>query len=98
MRSREAGYFKLTLINEPPHLHKNILAFLAKALVIVEDFDSALLRLELLLLMRWPVKDFLYFTLPEAVTLTLLLNPLWVFCLGICQNSLQNIFNSFNQK
>ena len=40
-------------------------------------------RLAVLLLIKWPPPVRLCFIFPVAVTLTRLLNPLWVFCLGI---------------
>lgn len=53
------------------------------ALVIVAGAFMLWRRLEFLELIRCPAPERLNLTLPEAVTLHLLRNPLWVFCLGI---------------
>ena len=60
-----------------------VLATLATLLVIIAVPVTRLRRLAFLPLIRWPLPARLRLTLPEAVILTLLLKPLWVFCLAI---------------
>jgi hypothetical protein len=55
----------------------------AEALVTMEELSILLLLLAFLPLIRCPPQERLYLTLPEAVILTLLVKPLWVFCFGI---------------
>ena len=44
---------------------------------------NRLLRLAFFEAIKWPAPARLRLSLPVAVTFTLLLNPLWDFCLGI---------------
>jgi hypothetical protein len=70
----------------------HILAFYLLSFVLTNLPDAPVTRVELpirlrrlafFVLIRWLPQDLLRFTLPEAVILTLLLKPLWVFCFGI---------------
>lgn len=65
------------------YLQSLVLIVLALALVTIAELLTRLRRLAFLPLIRWPPPVCLRFTLPVAVIFTLLLNPLWVFCLGI---------------
>lgn len=65
------------------YLQSPILAVWAVVLVIVAELRMRLRRLAFLPLIRWPPPVRFRLTLPDAVTLTLLVKPLWVFCLGI---------------
>jgi hypothetical protein len=65
------------------YLQSIVLINLAGAPVTRVELRIRLLRLAFLVLIRWLPQDRLRLTLPEAVILTLLLKPLWVFCFGI---------------
>jgi len=65
------------------YLQSCIPTVLAAAPVIIAELPVRLRRLAFLPLIRWLPQERLRLTLPVAVILTLLLNPLWVFCFGI---------------
>jgi hypothetical protein len=65
------------------YLRSSPLIVLAVALVTTAELLTRRRRLAFLPLIRWPPPVCLRLTLPVAVIFTLLLNPLWVFCLGI---------------
>jgi len=65
------------------YLQSLSLAVLAVAPVIIAELPTRLRRFAFLPLIRWLPPARLCLTLPLAVILILLLNPLWVFCFGI---------------
>jgi len=64
-------------------LHIFTFAVFASAGAIIDFPEIRLFLLAFFEPIRCPLHECLYFTLPEAVTFTLLVKPLWVFCLGI---------------
>jgi hypothetical protein len=82
MVSREAG---IIIIYDYP-LPSITFILAASAGFNIVELPTFRRRLAFLLLIKWPEKLFLAFTLPEAVTLTLFFKPLCVFCLGIWLN------------
>jgi len=75
-------YF-LLLIFSFFYLLSLILIVLAVEPVIIAEPPIRLRRLAFLPLIRWLPQERLCLSLPVAVILTLLVNPLWVFCFGI---------------
>jgi hypothetical protein len=65
------------------YLQSFVLINLPGAPVTRVELPIRLRRLAFLVLIRWLPQDRFRLTLPEAVILTLLLKPLWVFCFGI---------------